>query len=284
MGRLSIYGALVRLTMRELWARWVTLGLFIVSTVAWVMMMFALNLDIVEGSLTGIRLFSQDVDVNDLADPGGGDLLKKLVFSIQAFVAGAAYWVATLLGLFATAPILASSLEPGRASLLFSKPTSRITILNAHTTGVIAVASLIAVYLLGMVFLVMSLKSGIWNFRFLLAVPVVITMFAVMYSIMVLVTVAFRSSALSLIITYGIIFSSIILAAKEEIAPQITLPWRNIYLGFYHALPKFAEVTITVAQLAGIEPVSKFYPLLSSIAFGGLAYLTSLIVLRKQDL
>ena len=284
MDSLSIYGALVRLTMRELWARWVTLGLFIVSTLAWVMMTFALNLDIVEGSLAGIRLFTHEVQVQDLADQGGTDLLTKLVFSIQAFVGGAAYWVATLLGLFATAPILASSLESGRASLLFSKPARRATILNAHTTGVIAVATLIAIYLLGMVFLVMSLKSGIWNFRFLLAIPVVVVMFSVMYSIMVLITVAFRSSALSLIITYGIIFSSIILAAKEEIAPQITLPWRNVYLAFYHALPKFAEVTITVAQLAGVEAVSKLYPLLSSIAFGCVAYAMAVMILRKQDL
>ena len=279
----GIYGGLVRLTMRELWARWVTLGLFIVSTVAWVMLSCALNLDIVEGSLTGFRVFNEDM-TPDFGQNDGTDLLTTVVMTIEAFVAGASYWVATLLGLFATAPILASSLESGRASLLFSKPARRTTILNAHTTGVITVATLITIYLLGMVFIIISVKSGFWNFRFLTAIPLVVTMFSVMYSIMVFITVAFRSSALSLIITYGIIFSSVILAAKDQIAPQITLPWRYIYLGFYHALPKFAEVTVLVAQLAGLEPVDKLYPLLSSVAFGIIMYVGAILIIRKQDL
>ncbi|NND71462.1 MAG: hypothetical protein HKN43_07775 [Rhodothermales bacterium] len=277
------YIGLVRLTFRELWARWVTLGLFIVSTLAWLMVTFALNIDVVEGSLAGFRVFGDDVMPTDV-DTDPSDLLNTIVVTIQAAVAGAAYWVAALLGLFATGPILASSLEPGRSGLLFSKPAKRSTILNAHTTGVVLVAALITVYLLGMVFLVMSLKSGIWNFRFLLAIPLVVTMFSVMYSVMVLVTVISRSSALSLIITYGLIFSSIVLAAKDEIAPQITLPWRNVYLGFYHVIPKFAEVTRTVAQLAGIEPVNNLYPLASSVAFGLFVYTVAVFVLKRQDL
>ena len=47
---------MLSLTIRELWAMKITMGLFVVTTIAWVIISFALNLEIVEGSIAAIRL------------------------------------------------------------------------------------------------------------------------------------------------------------------------------------------------------------------------------------
>lgn len=278
--------AVILLTFRELRARKITIGLFLMSTLAWVMLLFAFNLDIVEGSLAGVRIFGNEEGVSDLNFPNsdGMDLLQRFVISIESFVAGAAYWVAALLGLFATAPLFTQFMEAGQSDLIFSKPISRSRILTGHLLGVALTVALLAFYLFFMVWLVMSLKSGIWNLRFFLAIPVVVTMFMVLYSVVTLTTIATRSTALSLIVAYGLIFCSIILVGGDDLAAQITLPWRYVFVGFYHVLPNFAEVTALPAQLTGIDRVETLYPFFSSILFGAAIYAVAYGLLNRKDL
>ena len=279
---------LLLLTFRELWAKKVVLGLFVISTLAWVMLAFALNLDVVDGSLAGLRIFGQEAGPST-QDPQTGEVvretlgLEEVVVAVESFVAGAAYWLGTLLGLFATAPLLADLLEPDRIGGILAKPISRARIFGGHVLGVWLVGLALALYLLGMVWLVMSLKTGVWNGAFFLAIGVVVGMFAVMYGVVAFCVVATGSTALALIVAYGLVFASIILAAKDELAPQIALPWRRVFLGFYHALPHFAEVTATVTQLAGRGAVASWYPLVASLVCGGVLYAAALALFRRKD-
>ena len=149
-------------------------------------------------------------------------------------------------------------LERGRIDLLLSKPLGRLTFLSGHVAGVLLVVFILAVYLMGMVWLVISLKAGIWNFRFLISIALVVTMFSVMYSVVLLLGITTRSTALSLIVTYGLIFCSIIFAAKDQLTPQINPPWRQVYLALYHIMPNFAEVTKPAVQLVKGDDVSSW--------------------------
>ena len=274
---------LIALTFRELWAKKITLGLFIVSTLAWVLMSFALNLDIVEGSLAGIRIFGQDAGAPTQSTTNeSGDMVSQMlqletfVLAIESVVVGIAYWLATLLGLFATAPLLVSLLERGRIDLMLSKPLSRTHLLTGHILGVWLTVTALALYLLGMIWIVLGIKTGVWNIDFLLAVFVVLAMFAVMYSVVVCLGVFTQSTALSLIVSYGLIVISLIFLGKDQLVLQINPPWRQIFLGFYTVLPNFGEVTQMAVQLTREEPVTVWYPFSLSLAFGaalyGLAY------------
>ena len=123
------------LTFRELWARKITVGLFVISTLAWVILAFALNLDIVDGALAGLRIFGQSARAGAVTDPESGDVarqalsLERVVFMVEAFVSWLAYWIGILLGLFATASLLPGMLERGRVDLLLSKPIGRARLL-----------------------------------------------------------------------------------------------------------------------------------------------------------
>ncbi len=285
----GIIGVVI-LTFREVWAKKITLGLFIVCTLLWLLMAFALNLDIVEGSISGIRIFGQTADTptETHVDDAGNAVqellsLETFVTTVESVVAGLAYWVATLLGLFAVSALMPSVLERGHVDLLFSKPLHRLTVLGGHVAGVASVALVLSTYLLGMVFLVISLKTGFWNVNFLLSIPIVVTMMLVMYGTMTLVAIRTESTALSLIVSYGLIVASLVFLAHDQLIPQINPPWRSVFVALYHILPNFAEVTEPVAKLARGDDVTRWYPFYSSVGFGVVMYgLASLSLLRRD--
>jgi len=257
---------LIYLTFRELWSKKVVLGLFIISSLILIMVAFALNLDVVDGSLAGLRLFGQSPE-------GMGDLsLERLVFGVEAAVAGAAYWIGILLALFATAPLMVSLLKRGHIDLLLSKPISRPALFLSHVAGVWIAVAVLAVYLLGGVWAIMSIKTGVWNLSFLLSIGLVVVMFGVMYSTVALMGVWTESTALALIVSYGLIFASIVLAGYDAILDELGMIGSTTFLAFYHILPNFAEVTTIVANLSQAESVESWYPLASSAVFGAVAY------------
>ncbi len=264
---------LVLITFRELWARKIVLGLFIISSLVLLAVAFALNLDVVEGSLAGIRLFGQDAMPED---GGGGEspelTLDRIVIAVESVVAGAAYWIGILLALFASASLFPDLQSAGRVELLLSKPVGRTQALFGHVLGVWSAIGMLTVYLLGGVWIIMSLKTGVWNFRFLLSLLIVVGMFAVMYAAVMLMGVWTESTALGLIVSYGLIFVSMVLAAADQINPTLGSVGRPVFWGLYHTLPNFTEVTQIVSNLAEGEAVSSWYPLVSSLLFGGVAY------------
>jgi ABC-2 type transport system permease protein len=282
-----------------LWAKKITIGLFAICTLVWVMLAFALNLDIVEGSLAGLRIFGaeatpsevvRDPDTGEVVtDPASGDALReifsleRIVVEVERVVAVLSYWAGILLALFATASLLPSLLAPGRIDLLLSKPISRARLLGGHLLGVFLTMLVVAVYLFGMVWLVMSWKTGIWRPHFFQAMLLVVGMFGVMYSVVALIGVTARSAPLALLVAYGLMFASWILAAKDQLVPQIKPPWRQVFLGFYHVLPNFGEVTVMVVQLTGGEDVASWYPLLSSLAFGAVFFAATFLFFTRRD-
>lgn len=314
------------LTVRELVARKVVVGLFVVATGVWLVLALALQLDIVDGSLAGARLFGQDTEITapepllnadgepvvgpDGApvlgppEPGFADsLLEQLVFGAEAFVAGAAYWVGILLALFATGGLVAALIEPGTVDAVLSKPLSRTAVLAGRLAGVWAVALGLLTYLLGAVWLVLSLKTGVWNFSFLLAIPIVWVMFAVLYGLVTLVSVWTGSGPLALVVTVGVVFATLVLSIPD-LRLQLTPAWRWSVDVPYHVLPKFVSVGGRLvpylatggalpsfasdgaeggSQLDTTAAVPDLYPLASSVGFGLLCYAGAFLVFHRKD-
>jgi hypothetical protein len=267
----ALYG-LFLLTARELWAKKIVLGLFVVSSLVLLAITFALNLEVVEGSLEGLRLFGEEPSPDGPPAKTPQLSLTRVVVAVEAIVAGASYWIGILLSLFASAGLFSDLQAPGRVELLLAKPVGRLRILFGHVLGVVAAIAALVVYLMGGTWLIMSLKSGVWNPRFLLSILIVIGMFGVMYAAVLLMSVWTRSTALSLIVAYGLIFVSLVLAGAAEIAPMLGPVGEPVFWGLYHVLPNFAEVTEVVTALAKGVAVGSWYPLISSLLFAGATY------------
>lgn len=267
-----LYG-LLQMTFRELWAKKIVLGLFVISSLVLIVITFALNLEVVEGSLEGLRLFGQEAEAPEKAPEGTPQMsLTSVVVAVESVVAGAAYWVGILLSLFASASLFSDLQAPGRIELLLSKPIGRVQVVAGHVLGVWLAIGVLTLYLMGGTWFIMSIKSGVWHFRFLLSILIVIGMFGVMYAAVMLMGVWTQSTALALIVSYGLIFVSMVLAGASEIAPLLGTVGEPVFWGLYHVLPNFAEVTGIVTSLAKGSPVSSWYPLTSSLLFGGIVY------------
>lgn len=279
-----LYGLLV-LTVRELWAKRIVLGLFVVSSLVLLVVTFALNLEVVEGSLEGLQLFGQESAANGGAAPVPKQQmsLTSVVVAAEAIVAGTVYWIGILLSLFAASGLFSALQAPGRVELLLSKPLSRLQALFGHILGVWTAVGTLIVYLMGGTWLIMSLKSGVWIPRFLLSILIVVGMFGVMYGAVVLMSVWTRSTALTLIVAYGLIFASLVLAGAHDITPHLGAIGTPLFWGLYYVLPNFAEVTTVVTALAKGTHVGSWSPLLSSLLFGGIAYAFTAYVFVQRD-
>lgn len=279
------------LTLRELTAKKIVLGLFVVATLIWGTLALALQVDVVDGTLQGLRFFGQMPNTADEVGAGvegegplaGEDPLRVVVFVAESFVAGAAYWIGILLALFATGGLVASMTEKGEVDLLLSKPLGRASILGGRLLGVGWVTGALTVYLMGMVWLVMSLKTGVWNPRFLLAIGIVFLMFAVLYAVVTLVSAWTGSAPLALVATLGVLFVSLIVAIPG-LESKLDAPWRQIVGGLHAGLPRFADVGARIVpSLARGAPVAAWSHLWASLAFGVVVYGGAFLVFRRRD-
>ncbi|MBT3449665.1 MAG: ABC transporter permease subunit [Bacteroidetes Order II. Incertae sedis bacterium] len=285
----TLSGSLL-LTFRELWAMRLTQGILLVSTLAWLFLSFAMNLDVVEGSLAAVRIFGLESTPSDMIkDAETGEWVRqavsvdKFVVGINSFVFGASYFLGTLLGLFATMPLIRGFLEQGRIDLLISKPVSRNQLLSGHLFGVVLTVLVLASYLVGGVWVALSLKTGVWFPHVLMSIPLIVIMFTVMYSVILTVTVMTRSNGLALILAYGLIFISAIMAAHEQILPVLSPTAKTAFNTMYHLLPNFVEVVIIQAQLVTGEAVASWYSLISSSLFGAVIYGLGFIWFNRRD-
>ena len=285
----ALSGSLL-LTFRELWAMRLTQGIVAVSTLAWLLLSFAMNLDVVEGSISALKIFGvASVPDEMVKDVATGEWVRqaisvdKFVIGISSFVFGAAYFLGTLLGLFATMPLIGGFLEQGRIDLLISKPLTRSRLLTGHLLGVLLTVLALATYLILGVWVAISIKTGLWHPIMLLSIPLIVIMFGVMYSVILSVTIVSRSSGLALILTYGLIFISAILAAHDQLEKVLSPSAKLIYRIFYHVFPNFVEVVMIQSQLLSGEAVSSWYPLFSSILFGSVIYGLGYFWFKRRD-
>ncbi len=150
---------------------------------------------------------------------------------LATWVAGSAGLLLTLVW---TAGFLPEFLQPSAASVLFAKPVPRWALVVGKYLGVVAfVAFQVFVFFAG-TWLALGIKTGVWQYAYLVGIPILVLHFAVIYSFSVLLAVCTRS-------TVACIFGSIL----------FWLVCWGINLGWYYTahLPGMSSLT---GFLAGV--------------------------------
>jgi ABC-type transport system involved in multi-copper enzyme maturation permease subunit len=105
-----------------------------------------------------------------------------------------ANYVGFLLMVLWTAGFLPEFLQPSAAAVLFAKPVPRWTLLVGKYLGVVTlVAFQVVIFFVG-TWLALGFKTGIWRYDYLIAIPLLVINFAVIYSFGVLMAVLTRST------------------------------------------------------------------------------------------
>ncbi len=268
--------AIVQLTFRESFAKKTFMAFLAISTFISLLFIFALNLDIVDGAQSSIRLFG--LEAPELVE------LNNVIAGVEGGIAVLLFTGGIFMSLFATSNLIPTLLQPGFIDLFISKPVSRLEILAGRFTGAVAIVAFNIFYLIIFTFLVMSLKTGIWNWGFLFAGIMITLTFSALFALMTLLGVISGSGPFSLMLTYLILFFSPLLLQREQIYALLNAKIYGYILdGLYYLLPKTAELGNITQKLVRSIEIQNWMPLWSSVLFGIFAFLLSTYIFKQKD-
>lgn len=271
----GVVAAIVRDTFQEARARWLFWGLFGLSTMLVCMFLFVLKIDLVEGAVSFL-----------------GQTRSRPLYDVERFVNASYSWVSvvlyiwgTFLAIFASSGLIPSIMEPGRIALLLSKPLTRTTLLLGRYLGNLLVVAANHIYLIASIWIIIGIKTHIWEPRFLLAIPVSIFIFSVLLCVVVLVGVVSESAALSVMVAVALMLISTILAQKQIVVRLLSSEWsRQLWLAFYWIVPKVFDLGSAMRQIILYDRQADWLtPVWTSAIFAVVVLSGAVYLFQKRD-
>jgi len=269
---MRVLAANIEDVMREAAARWTLLAYFFLSTVFIIIFAAALNLDVVDGALAGAKLFGKDLEVD------GGDKLniEKLVLGFEMGFSAFLYIICTFMAVFATAHLVPRMQDKGTIDLYLSRPISRFKLLmTRYLAGLILAASNV-LYLMGAVWLIVVYKTHVAHPRIFVAALIIMLVIAVLMAFAFLVGTVTSSTAVSIMMTFGIAIFSAMLVSHDKLSALVEKEWQAFLIdGLYWVLPKTSDLMLAVIGYVGTDVVPDQMmksltpaPFLTTAAFG----------------
>jgi len=264
-----IFKTLIYGVIREAIAKKIFLGFFIIATLIILGFLAFINFDSMDGIVTMM-----------------GDNIKELVLGIETSMIVVSNLLLITFCLISVASIIPSLLEKGNIDLMLSKPISRGKIILGKFAGGVFLIFLSLVYLIGAVWLILSVKSGYWNASFLTSILWLTFSFAVIYSLVIFIGVTTQSSILSIIINVFLIFLICpILYSRETVLFQfITNDIAQFVINFfYYILPKPDDLRAVSVSIINGEKITSWQPVITSALFMITLLSASIFIFKKKD-
>jgi ABC-2 type transport system permease protein len=210
--------------------------------------------------------------------------IETVVTTAQSVFAGMLYVLGVFLAIFATGSQVPNLQRRGTIDLYLSRPIARTHLLLGRFLGAVTLVTANLIFLCGGVFVIVSLKTGVWNVRFLLASSLILVVFLSYLGFMYLVGVVTSSTPLSIMLPYALYVLSAPLAAHDHIAAAMD---SRLAAGVVHALywvlPKTTEVgrDLTGFVLGKLQP--SLLPLVTSGAFGLACLAAALVIFSRKS-
>jgi len=182
---------------------------------------------------------------------------------------GVADTLGLLLALIWTAAFLPGLLEPAAISVLLAKPVPRWSLLTGKYLGVLVFVLLqVGVFVVG-TWLMLAVRTGVWEPRYLLCVPLLVMHFAIFFSFSCLLAVWTRSTIVCVVgslafwvLCWGINYGRhvAVIAVTEHAEAAVGASWA---LGMgYWILPKPFDLSYLLSQTLG---ASDYFPIASEL-------------------
>lgn len=284
---MKVLAANIEDVMREAAARWTLVAYFFLSTIFIIIFAFAINLDIVDGTLAGAKLFGKSMNVQG-SNPVD---IEQLVLGFNTGFSGFLYFICTFLAIFATAHLVPRMQEKGTIDLYLARPVGRVKLLLSRYVAGLILAATNVIYLMGTMWAIVAWKTGVYNMRFLAAGAIIFLVIATLLAFAFLVGVFTSSTAVSIMTSYGIFFFGLALAGHERYAAAVSKEWQAALInGLYWFFPKTAEMFKAVVAFVGGEKLAGPMmdalapaPFVTTAAFGiGCLALASWLFTRKE--
>ena len=261
--------AIVKVTIHEAIAKKIILGFFALSTLIIFIFLVLVNIE----SIDSVVEVSKQTDI------------KAAVIGFESIIMGVSYLFIITISLIAVSSIIPSMVEKGNIDLLLSKPIGRTKIIIGKFVGGVILIFLNLVYLIGCVWLILSLKSGFWHFPFLYSIIWLTVSFAVIYSLVILLGLTTQSTIISSIVTLFLVLIVLpILGARADIADVLKNDFVKFVLDFfYYILPKPGGINMISAAQITEQPIESWLPLWTSLLFMVTMLALSIYYFKKKD-
>lgn len=267
--------AIIRYTFRESLAKKTFVTFFALSTLVHLFFIFALNVDVINGAMSMVKIMGQNVNQPNL---------QKILVTIQSVIATTVFTGGIFLSIFTTAGLIPSMLEKGYIELLISKPLSRTQIFLSRYIGALSIMAFNVVYLILGSWLILSIKTGIWYTPYLYSIPMIMVAFAIIYAVMALVGVASRSAGVTIMVAFAVFFLGQFLIQKDAIYAVLSSKvYYYLLEGLYHSLPKTFEISKMNLDLVLGKPVEGWSALWTSCLSGTAMLSAATIIFNKKN-
>ena len=250
---------------------------FLVATLIVGSIGLAMNMDVVNGVMRGVTFFGSELRVPALT-------VKQWVESFQAGLAMVIGTFGLFLALMATSTLFPQMLQKGSVDLLLCRPIPRWRLISARFLGGASIMAFNAAYLFLGVWIVLGMKSDVWNKGFPLSSILAIFGFVVLFSAVMIVSVTTESGPAGLLAASTMLMFSPLLAAHEQITPAFSSElYRRVFRSMYWILPKSAETIGTMRRLIMERSVDINWVLGTSAAFALACYIGTVIYFTRKD-
>jgi ABC-type transport system involved in multi-copper enzyme maturation permease subunit len=165
--------------------------------------------------------------------------------------------IALLIAVIITSFFIPNMLRKGSIDLLISKPIARMKLLVYKYIGGLLFILIISTFTIGGVWLVLAIRSGHWDPRFLIVIPLLTFTFAILYAWSTLIGVVLRSAIASLLLTLflmlilyivGQVKTSLDTISKQGVSdvPQWALHLVNT---MNNVLPRYKDIDKLISKI-----------------------------------
>ncbi len=183
-------------TIREALSRKIFIAFFGISSLVLLVIMAVFAATSLE-TLSNIQMDGKGTE---------GVLLQHLAVFFKTIIVMPLFGGGLFLSIFSSSSFVPNMLEKGNIDLILSKPISRGQIIQGKFWGGVCVVLFNIAYLVIGLWLLIGLKFGVWDTELFITIASITFTFAVLYSLMILVGIATRSSVLAMMLSYLIFF------------------------------------------------------------------------------
>jgi len=258
--------------LREAVARRWVLALTGAVTLALLVVLFGLRLEVVDGALAATRLFGS-------FDTHGA--IQAVDVALRPLFQGVAWLVfygGLASGVIVCADFAPKLLEPGRIEHLLALPVRRGELLAGTFLGVVALVLAGGAYGAGGMTLILWAKTGVVNAGPLLAAALACAGFATIYAVMLLAAVVVRSAALSAAAGAVTLVLGVAASHRASLAAFFSPgAARTLLLGGLAALPRLDTLASAAWRVSASQPVGA--PRLLAVLAGCAAFALAILAL-----
>lgn len=270
---------LVRGTIRELAAKATLYVLAGISTLILIAALLAVGANSTPDGMT-ITFFG-----NQASPPVTNETLEDLAGKLEAGFASGLFLGIVVFGVFGTAGVIPDALEKGTVDLYLSKPIARWQLLLGKYLGSVSVIFLNIIYFIGGLWIIVGLKVGVWNGRFLLSALLLTYVFASLYSVVTFFGVLSRNMAIAIIA--GILYLILVAGPLDSRQTGLYLIsesgiYRGILDGLFYTFPQIPAMQSGAMHIIAGER-AEAAPYIQSFLSSGCILALSAWILRRRD-